>query len=348
MTVMEGSRNVSLRTPVMAIRRPAYRPRPRMKSRIAIAYIWSHQCNMQVSGADIHLLRVFDSVVRNNGFSAAQAELGISQPTISNHITALEERLGVKLCQRGRRGFRLTEKGETVHRLAQDLLGTLEDMSGRLSALKGSLTGEVRIAIVDCIATDPQFKMPQAIGDLARMAPTAKFNILIEQPQNILRGLADGSFHIGIGAFDNRLTGLSYKALYQETNSLYCGEGHPLFSRLETEIDQPMLDRYPWVHRGYWNRRRKKTQKLNDTDQVVGEIEAQLLLVLSGSYLGLLPDHAARSYLEAGRLRRFGNCEDNFTCSMELVTRSDPQPHLVKTLCDALLDQSRGGSVAAT
>jgi len=74
---------------------------------------------MQISGSDIHLLCIFDSVVRNSGFSAAQVELGLSQPTISNHITALEERIGVRLCQRGRRGFLLTEKGLMVHEVAK-------------------------------------------------------------------------------------------------------------------------------------------------------------------------------------------------------------------------------------
>ena len=91
---------------------------------------------MKISGADLHLLSVFDSVVRNGGFSAAQAELGLSQPTISNHITALETRLGVILCQRGRRGFQLTDKGRQVHEIAVDLLRRIDVHSMSLTALK--------------------------------------------------------------------------------------------------------------------------------------------------------------------------------------------------------------------
>ncbi len=58
---------------------------------------------MKLEGTDICILRVFDTVVRNGGFAATQAELNLSQPTISNHIAAVEQRLGVRLCQRGRR-----------------------------------------------------------------------------------------------------------------------------------------------------------------------------------------------------------------------------------------------------
>ncbi len=66
---------------------------------------------MKFTGSDIRLLRVFEAVVKNGGFTAAQGELNISQSTISNHITALEQRLGVTLHQRGRGGFWLTDKG---------------------------------------------------------------------------------------------------------------------------------------------------------------------------------------------------------------------------------------------
>ena len=51
---------------------------------------------------DLKLLRIFQMVVRHNGFSAAQDTLGMTQATISSHMKLLEERLGVRLCARGR------------------------------------------------------------------------------------------------------------------------------------------------------------------------------------------------------------------------------------------------------
>lgn len=47
------------------------------------------------------------SVVKCGGFSAAQAELNMSQSHISMHIGSLEKRLGYRLCERGKGGFRL-------------------------------------------------------------------------------------------------------------------------------------------------------------------------------------------------------------------------------------------------
>ncbi|TMV09028.1 LysR family transcriptional regulator [Ruegeria sediminis] len=291
---------------------------------------------MKISGTDIHLLTVFDSVVRNNGFSAAQAELGLSQPTISNHITALEERLGVKLCQRGRRGFLLTDEGRMVHEIGLDLLETLDAHSGKLAAIKGSLAGRLKVAMVDCIATDPHLKLPDAIGDLAASAPSVRLELSVDQPQNILTGVVDGDYHLGIGGFDNRISGLDYEDLYDEQHALYCGKGHPLFDLADEEITQEAAYAHPWAHRGYWSRQRQKSFMQVDADRIVHCIEAQIVLVLSGSCLGLLPTHHAAMFAAAGRLRRLPVTSDDFTSRMQMVTRSGPKPKVIAFFRDAL------------
>ncbi|MFP3499606.1 LysR family transcriptional regulator, partial [Pseudomonas sp. SIMBA_059] len=52
----------------------------------------------QVHDPDLHLLRLFVTVVEAGGFSAAQGVLGLSQPTISQRMAQLETRLGYRLC----------------------------------------------------------------------------------------------------------------------------------------------------------------------------------------------------------------------------------------------------------
>lgn len=297
---------------------------------------------MQISGSDIHLLTVFECVVRNSGFTAAQAELGLSQPTISNHITALEERLGVKLCQRGRRGFLLTDKGKIVNDVARFLLTTLEEQSGQLSALKGSLIGRLAIAVVDCSATDENLKLPQAISEMAQQAPAVRLSIDIKQPQDILSGLADGTYQIGIGSFDNKINSLRYEDLYMEGHSLYCGADHQLVGIDLKALVSDDLYQHAWVHRGYWNRQRLKQIRPNEMDRVVSDIEAQIFLILSGQYLGLLPDHAARQYVETGRLVQFPKSAEDYNCMIQLVTRSGVQPQIVELFRNVLKKISSG------
>ena len=80
----------------------------------------------QVQDADLRMLRIFVTIADCGGFSAAQSVLNIGQSTISEYISRLETRIGVRLCERGRSGFRLTEEGERVYISAQRLLLAVE------------------------------------------------------------------------------------------------------------------------------------------------------------------------------------------------------------------------------
>src|SRR5918993_6115064 len=53
-------------------------------------------------GLSIQSLRVFLSILEHGSLSAAGRELGMTQPAVSNHLHALEERFGVTLLVRGR------------------------------------------------------------------------------------------------------------------------------------------------------------------------------------------------------------------------------------------------------
>ena len=97
-------------------------------------------------------LRAFAAFVRQRSFSAAAAELRISQPAISKHIAELEDVLGLKLVERTRRDGVLTSAGDFVANhvlraeslLVQAGLGVAqfrESGSGSVAAVASSLTG---------------------------------------------------------------------------------------------------------------------------------------------------------------------------------------------------------------
>ena len=95
--------------------------------------------------ADLHLLAVFMAVVECGGFAAAQVALNVSQSTISRQIGDLEKRLGMRLCKRGRSGFRLTDKGRIVCEACQHLSMALESFRTTVGALRGELVGDLSI-----------------------------------------------------------------------------------------------------------------------------------------------------------------------------------------------------------
>jgi len=97
-------------------------------------------------------LRAFAAFVRQRSFSAAAAELRISQPAISKHIAELEHALGLKLVERARRDGELTSAGDFVANhvlraeslLMQAGLGVAQfrsSDSGSVAVVASSLTG---------------------------------------------------------------------------------------------------------------------------------------------------------------------------------------------------------------
>ncbi|ESR24858.1 LysR family transcriptional regulator [Lutibaculum baratangense] len=277
---------------------------------------------MRFSGSDLRLLQVFDAVVRNGGFSAAEAELNIASSTISNHMTALEQRLGIKLCQRGRVGFALTEKGRRVHEAVRRLFRGIADFEADTEALRGRLTGELRIGLVDSLASDPNCRLTAAIARFKTLAPYVSLQLVQERPQELQARVHDGTYHCGFGSFPHTISGLDCTFLYEEAHFLYIGRGHPLFTKPEDQISRQSLQKHAMVRRGYWREQDHKRFDLGPVEATVHQIEPQLMLVMSGRYVGFLPDHVAKPWIASGDLREILRDEIAYVCRFELVTRT--------------------------
>ncbi len=276
---------------------------------------------MQLAGTDLRLLKVFDAVVRHGGFSAAQTELNVAMSTISNHITALEQRLGVSLCRRGRGGFKLTETGEVVHLEAQKLLATLDGFSAKVGALKGQMVGTLRLGIVDATASDPNNLLHRAIADFLARPSEVRFEVRQSSPQDLQENLLKGLFDLAIGSFPHKAAGLSYTPLYQESHSLYCAKPHRLFSVPLTALTLAKLQAERIVGRGYWRDQHHAELGFDAVAAVVFEIEPQLILIRSGAFIGYLPDHFAKTWVKAGELRCLSPLAPGFAVGFDLVAR---------------------------
>src|SRR5258708_14072805 len=74
-------------------------------------------------------LFVFDAAARNGSFTAAAAELNVTQPAVSRMLGQFEEHLGVRLFDRAAGRAVLTEEGELLYRRV--VLGVPPLRSGR-------------------------------------------------------------------------------------------------------------------------------------------------------------------------------------------------------------------------
>ncbi|UTW06877.1 LysR family transcriptional regulator [Pseudomonas benzenivorans] len=90
-------------------------------------------------------MRVFKALVDAGSFTAAAHVLGLSQPFVSQTITQLERRLGVRLLHRSTRGRRLTEEGERYLVSCRRILDEVEQAEAEISAARSQVSGDLRI-----------------------------------------------------------------------------------------------------------------------------------------------------------------------------------------------------------
>src|SRR6202041_1985718 len=90
-------------------------------------------------------LTAFVRVVDSGGFSAAGRRLEMSTTMVSNHVRALEERLGARLLNRTTRKVSLTEVGKVYYDRATQILADIEQADDVAGALQSTPRGTLRI-----------------------------------------------------------------------------------------------------------------------------------------------------------------------------------------------------------
>ena len=91
-------------------------------------------------------LQLFIRVVETGSFSKASADLGITQPTATKHVAALEARLGARLFHRSTRGVTPTEVGTAYYDKAKAIARQLEEADSLAALMQSRVQGSLRIS----------------------------------------------------------------------------------------------------------------------------------------------------------------------------------------------------------
>lgn len=279
----------------------------------------------RLSDTDIRLLHVFRAVVECRGFSNAQAVLNVGQPTISSHINQLEQRLGFRLCDRGRTGFRLTHKGESVYEQTLILFKAHEQFQNLTLELKGKLSGFLKLGLIDSTITDPNCPIIRSLELLNNRANEIAIRLSILTPNNLEKAVLDGDIDIAFGTFDQKVPNLRYQPVYVEHNTLYCARNH-LIASLTDDAE---------IHKAIKDSRKVTRSYLEGEDLFplgsdhsanhasVEFLEAAATMLLAGGHIGFLPNHYAKIWEESGQLIPVLRREYAYTSEFFIVTRKN-------------------------
>ena len=119
-------------------------------------------------------LRAFSAFTRRRSFSAAAAELRISQPAVSKHIADLERALGLKLVDRARRDGSLTSAGEFVANYILRAESLLEQSIRGVRELRKSGSGSLVVVASWLTGT---YLLPEIIADFKNTHPGVRISL---------------------------------------------------------------------------------------------------------------------------------------------------------------------------
>ena len=280
------------------------------------------------------------TIVECGSFMAAQQKLKLSAANMSIGMRALEDDLGAVLCHRGRSGFSLTPEGKRIYKAGQDFMLAQDRFYTAVGEAKGTLTGELRLGVIDNSVFDDDLNLPTTLSNFRKIAPDVEISLYTMSPSELEQAVLEQQLHLAIGVFFERSSALQYKYICNENLTLYCGKGHPLFNTSKSRIKTSMLQNYDFVERTYGETltRLNKPVKFNPA-AYTSSLEAALLLILSGQYIGFLPRYYADQWVKQKQIKALFPKELYIETEVSVLTHPNPEnSKMTNTLTQLVLN----------
>jgi molybdate transport repressor ModE-like protein len=193
-------------------------------------------------------IRVLLAVADRGSFSAAAAELGLTQSAVSQHVAALERALGLSLVERGTRPLGLTDAGHTLTEHARVIVARLDSAEQQLAEISGQRAGRLRFgSFPTALATFA----PAALRRFRRAHPGTALTVVDDHLQRLLVRLAERELDIALVYEhpvlpDYRAPDVDTVQLFEDRYRLVVPRGHHLAGGAKT-VRLARLAQETWV-----------------------------------------------------------------------------------------------------
>jgi len=194
--------------------------------------------------SSLNSLMTFYEVAKHKSFSKAAEELYISQPAVTKHIQNLELKVGMRLIQRGRGGFALTEAGKTLYRHTQKISSHLMEIEDVLGDLQKDHHGSLRIGTTESYS---KCLMPKLLSGFQTSFPAIKISLDVGNSEEIEKNLStyrNDLAVIGVTRVSPKLKSIPF---LKEELVLIVSPKHPLSKRKSVSLRE--LEAYPLIIR---------------------------------------------------------------------------------------------------
>ena len=132
---------------------------------------------------ELRYLEIFCKVVELKSFSKAADELFLTQPTISNHIKALEDEVGIQLLDRLGRNVLPTKAGEVLYKYAREIVRLKSNAIQELNEFMGNVKGSL---IIGGSTIPGEYILPEYIARFKKGYPNIAVTLRLGDTQDII------------------------------------------------------------------------------------------------------------------------------------------------------------------
>ncbi|UCI33194.1 LysR family transcriptional regulator [Mesorhizobium sp. B4-1-4] len=257
---------------------------------------------------DWNLLRTFVVIAEVKSITRAAERLNLKQPSVSNALRRLEDRVGRRLVERDATRFELTEVGRLIYEQSVEVFGTISQLPLLMRGISDDVTGHVMIATASHVVS-PLFD--QALAEFHRNYPRASITISVAASMDVAKQVRERRASFGICLVSQRDPALDYQMVYREFFGFFCGPRHRLYGKTGLALadlrGEPQVS-FQTDHISDALRPvallRSEARLNADVVGVSSSLEEVRRMIVAGLGIGPLPLHVARRDVRDGVLWR--------------------------------------------
>ena len=277
---------------------------------------------------DLRRLEIFLKVAELGSFSRAADALFLTQPTVSEHVRALEDELGVQLLDRLGRGTTPTKAGTLLLGYARRLLTLSREARQAIEQFQGRVSGEL---VLGGSTIPGEYVLPALIGAFRGKYPDVSISLRIGASRQVQEWVEQGHVEIGVvGALPASRT-LETRQLMADDLVLVVPPEHAWVARKTVTVEDVKREPLILRERGSGSRETLE-QALKEVGleltafHVVGEIastQAVKQAVRAGLGLSFVSHRAVEDECRAGLLACVKVSNLNVSRAFHIVTHRD-------------------------
>lgn len=246
---------------------------------------------------ELRQLRYFLALANHLHFARAARSLHITQPSLSQQIRALEDKLGVSLFERSRRRVALTTDGEALLPYARKLVALADDAQMELAERGGLRIGRVRLGTTPTLGGH---LLPTIVRNFFETHPGLELTITEDGSDQLADALTEGRLDLALLIYDHHLGDNTFETLLEERIVVAVPGDHVYSARDEVKLVDLREDGFILCREGYHLRglTLEACASVGFTPRVTvsgTDVDTALRFVQAGLGVTLVPEIAVRS-----------------------------------------------------